>query len=118
MLLGHAAPADGGEGEGRGAEGAEARQAGAVRHPHPLEAPRHGGREANRAKRNVRIWRATLAQKPTKEKKKNTFGYVSLMDPKCVGPLAAVRCLLLLLFQRKVWGRATGPLSSTKRACL
>lgn len=69
MLPGHLALADGREGEGRGAEGAEARQAGAVRHSHPLEAPRHGGREADRAKRNVRTWRATLAQKPQKQEK-------------------------------------------------
>lgn len=64
MLVGNVALAVGGEGEGRGTEDAEARQAGAVRHSHSLEAPRHGGREADGAKRNVRTRRATLAQKP------------------------------------------------------
>ena len=48
--------ADGGEGEGRGVEGAEARETGTLRHPRPLEAPRDAGRERDSANCNVRAY--------------------------------------------------------------
>ena len=107
--LGHVALADGGEGEGRGSEDAEARQAGAVRHPHHLGAPRHGRREADRAKRNVRTRRPS----PRNRRNKPNYSHVKRAQ-KLMAPLQAVCCFHC----SKAWGWSTGHLNSTRRACL